>query len=303
MQTIERATEAILRSKRYLPAALAAQLDAFLTLENMEILAGTIAIWAGSHFFGVGEVIDVALLLVGAFTIGWSITQVASDLIAFGVGVVRARSDQDLDRAAASFASAVVAGGVTAVFAILLRRSAAKLKSRGPGVARMIRPREPGLLAVEPEPEGEGLLRKPTITGDPSLPAGQGATSAFGDVCYSTAGTATERQLTRLHELVHSFLSPQLALFRTFRARLAISAYTRSAILQYLEEALAESFAQIRVNGLGHLLTGIRFPVSNGYMTLQQLACEGAELGKIAFGTERFSVQFIAGAPTVVRRQ
>ncbi len=38
MQTIERATEAILRSKRYLPAALAAQLDAFLTLENMEIL-------------------------------------------------------------------------------------------------------------------------------------------------------------------------------------------------------------------------------------------------------------------------
>ncbi len=44
-------------------------------------------------------------------------------------------------------------------------------------------------------------------------------------------------------------------------------------------------------------------PVSNGYLTLQQLACEGAELGKIVFGTERFSVQFVAGAPTVVRRR
>jgi hypothetical protein len=65
---------------------------------------------------------------------------------------------------------------------------------------------------------------------------------------------------------------------------------------------LAESFAQIRVNGLGHLLTGIRFPISNGYLTLQQLACEGAELGKIVFGTQRFSVQFIVGAPSPVRR-
>jgi len=295
MQIVERATETIVRSKRYLPAALAGQLDAFLTHENLEILAGTIAIWAGAHFFGVGEIADVALLLVGAFTLGWSVTRVASDLIDFGTGVVRARSDQDLDRAAASFASAVVAAGVTVVFAILLRRSAAKLEGRGPGLSRMIRPREPGLLEVEPEPEGNGPLRKPTVTGDPLLPAGQGATSAYGDVRYSTAGTATEQQLARLHELVHSFLSPRLALFRTFRARLAVSAYARSAILRYLEESLAESFAQIRVNGLAHLITGIRFPISNGYLTLQQLACEGAELGKIVFGTERFSVQFVAG--------
>ncbi len=303
MQTIKQATEAIVRSKRYLPAALAGQLDAFMTPENLEILAGTIAIWAGSHFFGVGEIADVALLLVGAFTIGWSITQVAGHLVDFGTGVVRARSDQDIDRAAASFASAVVAAGVTVVFAILLRRSAAKLQARGPCLSQAIRPREPGLLEVEPEPDGSGLLRKPTITADPSLPAGQGATSAYGDVVYSTAGTATEQQLARLHELVHSFFSPRLALFRTFRARLAVSAYTRSAILRYLEESLAESFAQIRVNGLGHLLTGIRFPISNGYLTLQQLACEGAELGKIIFGTERFSVQFIVSGPPPVGRR
>jgi hypothetical protein len=78
---------------------------------------------------------------------------------------------------------------------------------------------------------------------------------------------------------------------------LALSAYSRSSILTYLEEALAEGFAQIRINGLMGLLTAVRFPVANGYMTLQALACEGAEIGKITLGTEQFSVQFVAGSP------
>lgn len=135
------------------------------------------------------------------------------------------------------------------------------------------------------------------VPGTPRLAAGQGATTAFGDVEYSTAGTATDQQLVRLHELVHSFLSPQLSVFRTFRARLAISAYSHSAIMRYLKKMLAETFAQLRVNGVQSLLTGIRFPVVNGYMTLQQLACEGAEIGRITLGTQQFSVQFVAGPP------
>jgi hypothetical protein len=36
--------------------------------------------WAGSHFFGVGESVDVLPLIVGAFTIGWSIPDVARDV-------------------------------------------------------------------------------------------------------------------------------------------------------------------------------------------------------------------------------
>jgi hypothetical protein len=68
--------EAILRSKKYLPAALAAQVEAFLTPENLALMTATVAVWAGSHFFGVGEVVDVGLLLVGAFFVGWSIEAV-----------------------------------------------------------------------------------------------------------------------------------------------------------------------------------------------------------------------------------
>lgn len=302
--SIEKATAVLGRSKRYLPDAVARQVDAFLTPENLAVLAGTLVIWAGSHFFGVGEVVDVGLLLVGSLLIGASMTGVVADLVAFGATTIHARSEDDLDRAARLFASAIVGAGVTTVFAILLRRSAAKLQGgRGPSIAQVARPRQPGLVALDPVPEADGLMAKPTVVGDPDMPVGQGLTTPYGDVTYSTSGSATERQLARLHELVHSFLSPRLAVFRRFRARLAMSAYARSAILKYLEEALAESFAQIRVNGLAHILTGIRFPVTNGYLTLQQLACEGAEIGKIVFGTERFSLQFIAGAPTATRSE
>jgi len=77
-----------------------------------------------------------------------------------------------------------------------------------------------------------------------------------------------------------------------------MSAYSRSAIMRYLEDMLAETFAQLRVNGVQGLLTGIRFPVANGYMTLQQLLCEGAEIGKITVGTQLFSVQFVIGSPS-----
>lgn len=298
MSATDKISEAIRRSKRHLPDSLARQLDALLTPENLALMAGTLAVWAGSHFFGVGEVVDVGLLLIGAFFIGWSITDVVKSLVEFGTTAINARTEDDLDRAGKHFAHAAVTGGLTAIMAILLRRSAKGLQaSRGATIGEVMKPAKPGLVKVAPDTQPGQAIRKPTVTGDPSLPPGRGSTNAFGDVRFSTQGSAAEQQLTRLHELVHSFFSPRLRPFRTFRARLAMSGYSRSAILRYLEEALAESFAQVRVNGLGGLLTGIRFPVANGYMSLQQLACEGAEIGTIVFGTERFSVQFVPEAP------
>jgi hypothetical protein len=294
----EKIAEAIRRSRRYLPEDLGNQLDAFLNPENLAIVSATLAIWAGSHFFGVGEVVDVGLLLVGAFMIGWSIEDVVRSLIDFGVTAYRAQTEADLDRAARAFGHAVVVAGVTAVLSLLLRRSARQIQNgRGMSVAQAARPREPGLVDVGVDSQGGKLVRQPTVTGDPKLPAGEGATTPWGDVTYSTAGRAKDQQLARLHELVHSFLSPRLRPLRSFRVRVAMSGYSRSAILRYLEEAPAESFAQLRVNGLQGLMTGLRFPVANGYLTLRQLACEGVEVGTIVLGTERFSVQYLVGEP------
>jgi hypothetical protein len=41
-------------------------------------------------------------------------------------------------------------------------------------------------------------------------------------------------------------------------------------------------------------------PVANGYMALQALACEGAEIGTIVLGSQRLSVQFVPGPPSAV---
>jgi len=296
----QKVEEAIRRSTKYMPADLARQIEAMLTPENLAILVGTLVIWAGSHFFGVGEIVDVGLLLVGAFTIGWSIGDIANNLYSFATTAINAQTEQDLDRAARSFARAVVEGGITTVMALLLRRSAKQLQAtRGSSISSVARPRNPGLATVEADSQAGRLWRRPTTTRDPSMAAGTGETTAFGDMTISTAGSVVEQELARVHELVHSFLSPRFRLLRTFRARLGMSAYSRSALMTYLEEALAETIARLRVEGvnLGNLRLGLKFPVAGGYVTIQQLMSEGAAIGTISIGTLLFSVQFIPDAP------
>src|SRR5262249_37001712 len=104
--------------------------------ENGAILVGTLVIWAGSHFFGVGEIVDVALLLVGAAMIGPAVVDVGENLTKFG-NCINAQARSDLETAAKAFAEAAVKGGLTVIMAVLLRRSAKGLQAaRAPGVAR-----------------------------------------------------------------------------------------------------------------------------------------------------------------------
>jgi hypothetical protein len=296
----DRLEEMIRRSPDYMPGSVGAQFREMVTPVNLGIMAGTLAVWAGSHFFGVGEIVDVGLLLVGAFTVGAGLGSAANRLYEGVTTALGAQTDEDLDRAARAFADAVVQAGVSTVLALLLRKSAVEMQaSRGATLKEVVRLRsKPGLADVGPDAQAGRWWRKPSLTRDPAMTPGEGSTSAFGDITVSARGTATEQQLALFHEQVHSALSPRFILLRTFRARLNMSAYMRSALLQYLEEAMAETYAQLRVNGVGGLWEGIRFPVANGYMTIQDLASEGAQIGTILVGTQRFSVQFVPGPPS-----
>ncbi len=253
MSTVDRLAEVLRRSKKNFGPNIGNAIDSLLSPTNLAIMAGVLVVWAGSHFFGVGEIVDVLLLVVGAFTIGWSITDVAGDLYDFANLTMNATCEADLERAAQAFSHAVVLAGIT-------------------------------------------VIMRPGIQSDPSLPAGEGSTSPFGEVRLSPAGSATEQALVRAHELVHRFLTPRFGVLRTFRVQLGMSAYLRSALLQYLEEAIAETVAQLRVNGFSGLLEGIKFPVANGYVSINNLMSEGAAIGTIAAGTQFFSVQFIPTA-------
>lgn len=49
------------------------------------------------------------------------------------------------------------------------------------------------------------------------------------------------------------------------------------------EEALAETYAQVKVNGVRALPDGLAFPIRNGYVNFGRVAGEGA-IGTIAYG-------------------
>lgn len=298
MSTTDRFAEVLTRSKKNFGPDVGAAIDSLLSPTNLAILVGTLVAWAGSHFFGVGEIVDVLLLVVGAFAIGWSIGDVAKDIFTFGDLTINARSEADLEKASQAFSHAIVLAGITVIMAILLRRSVKEIQiSRGANVMDAMRPKNPGLPKVGADPEAGSLWSKPGIKSEPNLPAGEGSTSPFGEVKLSPAGSATEQALVRAHELVHRFLTPRFGVLRTFRVQLRMSSYLRSSLIRYLEEAIAETVAQLRVNGFKGVLDGVRFPVQNGYMLITDMVSEGAAIGTIAAEGQFFSVQFIPSGP------
>jgi len=146
----------------------------------------------------------------------------------------------------------------------------------------------------------EPLFYKPKMTATPKLPAGHGETNKFGDVLYSSKGTAKDINLARFHEKVHSFLSPKLRYLRNFRADLGMAGYGKSQFLKYLEEAMAEAYAQVKVargvaGKLEGLLAGIRFPIRNGYCEVSVVVAEGA-VGTIVVGGVIYGVYMYASS-------
>jgi hypothetical protein len=300
MSATERLARVLELSKKHFGPDVGRMIDSMLTPLNLEIMVGTLALWAGSHLFGVGEIIDVLLLLVGAFTIGWSIVDVGRALYDFADYTINGTTDDDLERAAAAFANAVVVGGITVIMAILLHKSVKEIQvTRGASVADAIRPRNPGLPKVGPDPYAGQIWSKPGILKDPLLKAGEGETSWFGEVRYSPHGTVAEQVIARIHELGHRFLTPRFIALRTLRVQLRASGYLKSALLRYLEEAMTETVAQVWRLGLSKstLFQGVTFPVREGYVTINSVMGEGAVIGRITAGTRFFIVQFTPAPP------
>ncbi len=210
----------------------------------------------------------------------------ARELYDFAKTAINAQNEADLDRAARHFAAAVSILGITVISAILLRRSANSVAARGrPQIRRMPNVGTPPPVGVPPR-----------ITRPFRLPSGAlGETDAWGNIAVSRNQSLTEQRLTLYHEWVHSILSPRFGPLRQLRAQLRFSAYQRSALLQYLEEAMAESYAQLRVHGMQNILVGIRFPVAGGYITISQMTSEGVALGNIILGGARFTVYLQTG--------
>jgi hypothetical protein len=58
------------------------------------------------------------------------------------------------------------------------------------------------------------------------------------------------------------------------------------------ESAMHRGRPQLKMSG-AKLLTGLKFPIQNGYMLVSDLVSEGEVVGTITAGSQFFSVQFI----------
>jgi hypothetical protein len=252
----------------------------------LTITAATLAAWVGSHLFGVGEIVDLALLAAGVVTLGFAVFEGAGALYEFAEKGGGARISADLDTAASSFAKAVTLLGISTIQAIIMRTPGKAVGARGVPKAR---PR----VELPPPPPAGNQLR---VARPPSLPLrSSGGTDAYGSIQIARNQVLSEQRLALYHELVHRYFSPRTGPRRRLRAKLAITAYERSAFLRYLEEGLAEGYAQLRVNGLGSAAQQWRFPLDNGYVTVSQLLTEGQAIGSLILGTQTFQVSISLG--------
>jgi len=113
--------EAARRATPKLPAESREQFAALFSPANIAITAGVFAAWGASQFFGVGEVVDAVLVVVGAFTIGTQVFGAARDIGEFVSIGANAHNEADLDQAATYLAHAVVTIGVTAFIALVIK--------------------------------------------------------------------------------------------------------------------------------------------------------------------------------------
>lgn len=158
----------------------------------------------------------------------------------------------------------------------------------GPATAQRATPK--ATPAAKVETSTLARQHKPTFKATRDLAAGEGTTDKYGNVEISRLGTAKDRALATAHESVHSALSPKaMNGLREFRADLRMTLYEKSSLCCYLEEALAESYAQVKVNGITSLPVGLTFPIREGYVELLPTLKEGA-IGTIVYGGIAYGV-------------
>lgn len=131
LSTADKIAEALRRSLPHLPSEARYIVEGLLQPGTIAMVTATIVIWAGSHFFGVGEIVDLILVGVGVVGLGFAVFEGAGALFDFATGAMNARSNVQLDTAGKNFARAVTILGIGTVQAVLLRGQAGKVVSRG----------------------------------------------------------------------------------------------------------------------------------------------------------------------------
>ncbi|MEB5707699.1 hypothetical protein [Pantoea anthophila] len=114
---------AITKAAKLLPGDVGEQLLAMLTPSALATMAAITGVWAGAHFFGIGELADLILIVAGWVAVGGVAVEASKKLYEFVKTTYSARTESDLDEAATCLAAAITLIGVDTVMAILLKKN------------------------------------------------------------------------------------------------------------------------------------------------------------------------------------
>lgn len=274
----EKLGEAMRLSLPLLGPGVRRQIEGLLTVEALAVIAAVLVVWIGAHFFGIGFVADAILLIAGIVAIGTVVFEGVDHLYRFADKALTATRTADLALAADHFAKAVTILGVEAVLTLLFRGAPRTFRGQpapiGPAPAISGRRYRPGLRGTR-DPLDVGA---PPRTPPQSL-VGAGGTTPFGDIYIfrprlsdfppSAAGVVrNETRAAAYHEAVHRALTPKLNVLWRFRVQGRTFSYERSSLSRYLEEALAETVAQVGLAGFRASFRGLSFPMQGDYVTL-----------------------------------
>lgn len=288
----ERITEVINRCLPLLPEGVAEQLKALLTPAAIATMVVVLGVWVAGHFFGISEIADAILLIVGGIFLGMAAFQAGQELYEFAVKTLNGTTEKDLNEAAQHLANAISLVGVQVVLALFVKNAGRAKIFRQP--YQNATPLTLKTVPTLPRTQGKIFYRS-KASPDYSMPEGFGATNPLtGNMRYSPNGSPKSIALAKIHEKVHSILTPKLQFLREIRVVPRYNSYIKSSLFRYLEEALAETVAQVSVNGLRSVITGIKFPVKNGYVTLAEMGAEasGLFLGSVGTGGLIYLVYF-----------
>ncbi len=120
--------ESAKRAGPKLPAEMRDQFMSLFTPTSIGITGAVLVAWAASHAFGVGEVADLILGVIGFAMMGWSAIDAGRSLLNFFRVATSAQRPADLERAADHLARFVGMVGIT-VFIALLAKGAKRFKT------------------------------------------------------------------------------------------------------------------------------------------------------------------------------
>ncbi len=145
MSLQDRFCEVLRRTAPLLPGEIHQEFATMLSATSILIMAATLAVWAGSHYFGVGFVVDGLLLAGGAIFLGYQVISAGMDFCNAVYVTANATSNRDLDTAASLLANFVATVGVAAFSYLVMKGAKRAAPTARAGIASLAAGRYGGL--------------------------------------------------------------------------------------------------------------------------------------------------------------